>query len=190
MKTLTLSLAALLCTSVPGQLAWTKHDLGIDERSEHWLVYDGVNQKVLMFGCRDCLSNLASGCWHWDGLGLDETPARGDAAASNRSCEGVGLASTAVRPLWRSRWQQPGALGHVGMGRLELDASGCSVLVDTLITLGLTCSNGQGVASVPFPIPVNPAVAGINIYAQGLTLDLGAPLGFAASRGLRFRIGD
>lgn len=53
-----------------------------------------------------------------------------------------------------------------------------------------TIASTDGTASFPLPIPDNPNGIGIDVFAQMLVLDPGAPAGLAASDGLRFALCD
>jgi hypothetical protein len=69
---------------------------------------------------------------------------------------------------------------------------GCTQLVANPILLAVAPTNAAGFASATWAIPANPAVRGIVVLEQALTLDPnGALLGFASLTGaLQLRVGD
>ena len=79
----------------------------------------------------------------------------------------------------------PGALtGHlIGLQAAANSIAGISVLVDApIVTLGV--ASMQGTVAFPFPLPTNPANAGLPLFSQLVALDSGGPAGLIASPGL------
>jgi hypothetical protein len=93
----------------------------------------------------------------------------------------------------------PYSVGLVAFSGLGLPAPlavlGVEVWVDptALLLTATVFSNAVGACTVPVPIPNNPTFAGVRLFAQFLWLGPNAPppcppLGFSASKALRFTI--
>ena len=68
--------------------------------------------------------------------------------------------------------------GVVALNGLTLNAT-------PVVSTVLLATSPTGGARFPLPIPNDPALIGPSLFVQALVLDAGAPLGLAASRGLR-----
>ncbi|MCC6783606.1 MAG: hypothetical protein IT457_12255 [Planctomycetes bacterium] len=66
-------------------------------------------------------------------------------------------------------------------------ALGASPLLVNLPLGGATGQAGAGTATLAAPLPTDPALSGVVLFAQWLVWDLGAPAGVAASRGAQLR---
>lgn len=67
---------------------------------------------------------------------------------------------------------------------------GCTLRLGPLATILLASGNLNGFASAPAAIPSSPFLRGLQMHAQALALDPGAPAGFSVSPGLRVVVGD
>ncbi|MEO0650003.1 MAG: hypothetical protein AAFZ65_04945 [Planctomycetota bacterium] len=61
------------------------------------------------------------------------------------------------------------------------------LLVNSATASGAPGAPGAGSASLALPIPATPGFVGLDLYAQGLTIDAGAPLGFGFTDALAFQ---
>jgi hypothetical protein len=82
------------------------------------------------------------------------------------------------------------AIVGVGLNTASIPFGGCNILVGGLLGLLVSYNNAAGVSSVTFGIPYQPALAGTQIFSQGISIDPGVPAFFSATQGLRLRIGD
>lgn len=68
---------------------------------------------------------------------------------------------------------------------------GCTQNLATPVGIGWRLASQNGVARLPVPLPLQPALRGLTAFAQIATLQPGGPLGgVALSAGLRIRVGD
>ena len=82
-----------------------------------------------------------------------------------------------------------------GFRQSQLQILGLELLVDPLapgfflpwsgLLSGASGQAGSGTASILFPLPNSPSIAGISLYTQAIVLDAAAPGGLSASQGLR-----
>ena len=49
---------------------------------------------------------------------------------------------------------------------------------------GPVAADGNGAAFLPAPLPADPSLTGLKVWAQGLVLDAGAELGLSATQGV------
>jgi hypothetical protein len=84
---------------------------------------------------------------------------------------------------------RPGAGAIVGLGTQSLSLpvfGGTLLILPTLTTSVQLDAFGQAV--LPFPLAPNPALVGLQLFAQAFVSDAAAPQGFAMSRGLAIQI--
>jgi hypothetical protein len=84
---------------------------------------------------------------------------------------------------------RPGAGAIVGLGTQSLSLpvfGGTLLILPTLTTSVQLDAFGQTV--LPFPLAPNPALVGLQLFAQAFVSDAAAPQGFAMSRGLAIQI--
>ena len=101
----------------------------------------------------------------------------------------TGAAPQGVALLWLglSRHRRAGAL-PLPMPLAGLGAPGCWLLADDL-AVHVLLANGAGAASLPLPIPADPGLRYLNVFAQGAILAPGAnALGALTSSGLGMRV--
>ena len=72
----------------------------------------------------------------------------------------------------------------------RLPFGGCTVLVTPGVATILTMASASGFATVPLPLPNNPALVGQLFFFQAVTLAPATPLGLAFSDGLRIALGQ
>jgi YVTN family beta-propeller protein len=78
-----------------------------------------------------------------------------------------------------------GGLLALGLAPASLPVAGVTLLVDLSVGFfTFVPTDGLGVASYRLPIPANPALAGLPLYAQVAFVDACAPGGLSSSRGL------
>jgi hypothetical protein len=90
-------------------------------------------------------------------------------------------------------WARPGlpvlfALA-TGQGSTPL-GPGCALLLQPVTATVLATADARGLAVQPIPLPPDPALRGLALYAQAGCLDPTAPSGFTMTPGLRIAIGD
>jgi hypothetical protein len=171
--------------------AWTP--LGtLDERRVHGsLAFDGNRGEVVLLDTwqrREWILSL-----HTPNAIAAGTGCAGSAGIPElRAANLPQLGTAAVADLFRA---VPGSvalwLGDIAGANVTLPG-GCTQLVANPIVLAAAPTNTVGFASASWPIPASPAVRGIVVHTQALTLDPnGALFGIASlTAALRLRIGD
>jgi hypothetical protein len=79
----------------------------------------------------------------------------------------------------------------IGFLPIDVDINGLRLLVDVFTVPGVVIPALQGSPTqrvVPFPIPLQPALAGLSLFGQALVADTGSTLGWLSSAGLEVRV--
>ncbi|MCB9878047.1 MAG: hypothetical protein H6835_10640 [Planctomycetes bacterium] len=89
-----------------------------------------------------------------------------------------------------------GGVGVLGFGvfQIAVPLFGGTLLttpdvITTILLGGTPFASGQGAVTVPFAVPADPAVSGLQLFAQGAVLDPGAIQGVSLTSGLQIVIG-
>ncbi|MEM7204048.1 MAG: sialidase family protein [Planctomycetota bacterium] len=167
-------------------------------RAEHAATYDNAAGRIVVHGGTSRTASRWVDTWV-----LDSTPpAR--ASRYGLGCAGAGgtislgpfgnprLGSTSFAlDLASARPSAPGAL-WLALGPGSLPIGGCTLLVDP-VTLAVAigfATNTSGFAAIPIPVPAEPALLGVALFAQGVVVDATGLLGAVLSNGVRVDFGE
>jgi hypothetical protein len=179
--TATLSPNGMMTLTSPGGVI----ELGVSG-DHRWFAGRAVGSNTnLMFGMRQCTEAAAYGTGTpgtggaEPALGMKTFPVLGNANWRYAIAEGVGGgigivaigfgALPGVPALGGTIWIDPGTVGYTAL----------------IVLSGPPGAAGAGYAETGVPIPANPGLAGVQLFAQALILDAAAPAGFAMSSGFR-----
>ncbi len=166
-------------------------------RYAHALAYEERLGRVLAFGGNDSAQRLQE-AWAY------EPGVRGAATPFGTGCAGgAGVPSLAAvgPPIVGNRdfalelgSAAPSSTVLIGLTDAAIHQplpGGCALYLPS-VTIYATQSSAAGLGRIGTPIPLDPALSGVTVFAQGFVLDpQGAFLGLAAfTQGLAIRIGD
>jgi hypothetical protein len=156
------------------------------------MAYDEHRRQLLLFGG----TGSAGEVWF---LG-NATPARLDSTgagcggsggapvlAGSLPCvgnRGTSLELIAAAPLAPALFGFSGSSASVPLG------GGCTLLLGPLGATTFVLTSATGNARLGVPVPEDPALRGITLFAQGVVLDASGPSGLAFTGGLRLVVGD
>ena len=179
-------------TSYDTEWTWVEHDLAAITNTQA--------QVTVRFELQSGSSGNAGG-WNLDDVELftvhDAVPATSYGTGTPGTGGLVPQLALATPPVLGTNVQIDGsamlansvAVLALNLQPADFPALGVQVYIDPLNAVLLTgLISATGTSSWQLPMPASPALDGIYVYAQALSLDPGSPGGlFAASAGLRFR---